>query len=114
MQFPVDILVTALLTGAALAAQHYALYRRPRRLSRPAAFVVGTVTIYTGLTLWLATQGPMVAPWRVVAALSLIIGMAGVVVLVAYAWRKQTLRQKIQDAAIQQAMREVVDGHQAD
>lgn len=114
MQFPLDIVITALLTGGALALEHLLLYQRPRRLSRPAAFVVGTVTIYIGLALWLFAQGPFVAAWRVMAALSLIIAVAGIVVLVAYALRKDAMRRGVQATAIQQVMREAIGARDGD
>jgi hypothetical protein len=78
--------VAAATVSAALLAEHLALWHRPFRLNRVAAFVVGTFTISGGFSLWAyaADTTIVLGPyWTITAS-------GGIAVIIAYWIRRAT------------------------
>ena len=64
-------LIEAAGAAATLVAEHISLYSRPRRLSRPAAYAVGTATLGAWFTAWALRTGnheAAVAFWSIASA----------------------------------------------
>lgn len=83
-----------LCAALALGAQHLVLYKWPLRLSRPAAFIVGLLTLLAFCTLWAMWARGIagaIDPLIAVLAFWVICGMGGLVVAVAY-WLRRRLK----------------------
>jgi hypothetical protein len=68
------------LAAGALVAEHAALWGKRWRLSRPAAYALGTATLGTAFVGWAVQQGE----YKAAVAWCVIAGMGGAVVTTAY------------------------------
>lgn len=87
-------ILIAFATAAVLAVEHVALYPRPLRLSRPLAFVLGTLTIGGGFSVWcwLNPQAPALVA---LVAFWVITGIGGLTVAVLYLLRVADIKMRL-------------------
>jgi hypothetical protein len=76
------------LAAGALAAEHMALWQKRWRLSRPAAYALGTATLSTAFIGWCVAE----QEYRAATAWCVIAGMGGAVVTTAYYVRGRLAR----------------------
>lgn len=105
-----NIVVATVLTGLALFAEHVALWERPWRLTRPAAYVVGVTTLLLGSGVWAWQQsrlGP-IDPWLATFAFAIISGGSGLGILIAY-WVRGVRSVIERNGKTKQQISEVLD-----
>lgn len=88
-----DAVWMGLAAAAVLLAGHVALWARPWRLSRPAAYSVGLSIIGVAFTLWAASWGLEAAA----VGFWIIAGIGGAAVIAAWWWR--AVLQQIRDTS---------------
>jgi len=92
-----------LVASLALIAEHMALWELPWRLSEPANYVIGMLTVLGGCAVWgwrQAQSGP-IDPWLAVIAFGIIASSGGWIVL-AYGLRGRLTIKRARETAIQQ------------
>jgi len=92
-----------LVASLALIAEHIALWEMPWRLSEPANYVVGMLTVLGGCAVWAwrQAQAEPIDPWLAVIAFGIIASSGGWIVL-AYGLRGRLTLKRARDKAISQ------------
>ncbi len=104
------LLLAAACTAFALAAQHYILHNVLQRPpAAPISYIMGTATLWVGFALWAWLTGNEQAA----AALAIIIGMSGAVVLAMYLFESAATAKGLAEelAAVRELARRKAEAH---